>query len=49
LVEEVPDAAGDIWFEAAVGLGAGFAFGHFAVEVGAGVRAGAGAGECDAV
>src|ERR1700761_5167438 len=49
LVEEVPYVAGEVAFEAAVGLGAGFSFGHFAVEVGAGVRAGAGACERDAV
>src|SRR5205807_3035880 len=49
VVEEVPDASGDVSLQAAVGLGTAFPFGHFAVEVGAGVRAGPGAGERDAV
>ena len=36
-LEEVPDAAGEVSFEAAHGFAVGFAFGLFAVEVGGGV------------
>ena len=36
-LEEVPDAAGEVAFEAAQGFAAGFAFGLFAGEVGGGV------------
>ena len=49
VAEEVPDAAGEVAFEAADGFFGGLAFGSFAVEVGAGFGVAAGAGDGDAV
>ena len=48
-LEEVPDAAGEVALEAADGFAGALAFGSFAVEVGAGLRVAAGAGDGDAV
>ena len=48
-LEEVPDAAGEVAFEAADGFAGGLAFGAFAVEVGARLGVAAGAGDGDAV
>src|SRR5215216_4794021 len=48
-LQEVPDAAGEVAFEAAEGFAGGLAFGPFAVEVGAGLGVAAGAGDGDAV
>ena len=48
-VEQAPDAAGEVAFEAADRFAFGFAFGVSAVEVGAGGWVGAGAGERDDV
>ena len=49
VVEQPPDPAGEVAFEAADGFELGFAFGVFAVEVGAGLGVGPGAGERDDV
>jgi len=48
-LEEVPDAAGEVAFEAADGFFGGLAFGAFAVEVGLGFGVAAGAGDGEAV
>src|SRR5688572_11453125 len=48
-LEEVPDAAGEVAFEAADGFAGALAFGSFAVQVGAGLGVAAGAGDGDAV
>src|SRR5215213_7519445 len=48
-LEEVPDAAGEVAFEAADGFFGGLAFGSFAVEVGLGFGVAASAGDGDAV
>jgi hypothetical protein len=48
-VEDVPDAAGEVAFEAAEGFPAALAFAAFAFEVGAGRGVDAGAGEGDRV
>ena len=48
-LEEVPDAACEVAFEAADGLAVGFAFGLFAGEVGGGVGVVVAFGECEAV
>src|SRR3954454_15429989 len=48
-LQEVPDAAGEVAFEAADGFAGGLAFGSFAVEVGLGFGVAAGAGDRDAV
>jgi hypothetical protein len=48
-LEQVPDAAGEVAFEAADGVAVGFAFGAFALEVGLGFGVAAGAGDGDAV
>ena len=45
----MPDAAGEVAFEAADGFSGGFAFGAFAGEVVAGFGVTAGAGDRDAV
>jgi len=45
----VPDAAGEVAFEAAHGFAVGFAFGVFAVEVGGGVGVVKAFAECEAV
>jgi hypothetical protein len=49
VVEEFPDVAGEVAFEAAERFACGFAFGSFAFEVGAGCGVGAGADERDDV
>jgi hypothetical protein len=49
LVEEVPDAAGEVAFEAADGFAVGLAFGGLAGDVVAGFWVAAGAGDGDAV
>jgi hypothetical protein len=43
-LEEVPDAAGEVAFEAADGFGGGLAFGAFAGDVGAGFGGGSAGG-----
>src|SRR3954452_18144658 len=48
-LQEVPDAAGEVAFEAADGFAGGLVFGSFAVEVGLGFGVAAGAGDGDAV
>jgi len=48
-LEEVPDPAGEVAFEAAHGFEAGLAFGAFAGQVVLGLGVAAGAGERDAV
>jgi hypothetical protein len=48
-VEQAPDAAGEVAFEAADGLELGLAWGVFAREVSAGLGVDAGAGEGDDV
>jgi hypothetical protein len=45
----VPDAAGEVAFEAAEGFAVGLAFGAFAFEVGLGFGVAARAGDRDAV
>jgi hypothetical protein len=48
-LQEVPDAAGEVAFEASDGFAAGLAFRRLAGEVVAGFRVAAGAGDGDAV
>jgi hypothetical protein len=48
-LEEVPDAAGEVAFEAAHGFAVGFAFGLFAGEVGGGVGVVEAFAECEAM
>jgi hypothetical protein len=45
----VPDATGEVAFEAADGVAVGLAFGAFAFDVGLGLGVAAGAGDGDAV
>jgi hypothetical protein len=48
-LEQVPDAAGEVAFEAAHRFEPGLAFGAFAGQVGLGLAMASGAGERDAV
>ena len=48
-LEEVPDASGEVAFEAADGFAGGLAFGSFALQVGAGFGVAACACDGDAV
>ena len=48
-LEEVPDAAGEVAFEAAHGFESGLAFGALASDVVLGLGVASRAGECDAV
>src|SRR3954447_8164208 len=48
-LQEVPDAAGEVAFEAADGFAGGLVFGSFAVEGGLGFGVAAGGGDGDAV